>query len=464
MIGRLLLIALFGLLFLDCEARAQYAQNSANEHGGAGPKDASPDRDKNSAEVHRLSKLLDDKSTSLGQRYNAITALTKLGPGAKDAIPALIKALHNVQLRRTAAAALTSIGTDAIPALTALLKNKETKPHAAASAAAVLGRFGPKAKESLPALKTALKRADQLLRITSLHAIIQIDRSFHEGLPIVREALDDENPQTRSTAVIALRWMLPTVSPIEDALPLVRKALDDEQVYIYHLAVTTLQAILMRVEQPRSVLDKFLKDDRFRVRFPAAIELAKLGKIEKRVVAVLCEGLDTKHRFFARRQAIDALRKIGPEAKSAIQPLSKILREAAPGPSRFGFRNGDHAAALDVLRQFGPAAIPALVDALKHGKNRETCQSIGSLLIELGPDAKPSVPQLVEIIKDPDNNARLTAIWVLEAIGPSAQPAVPALIKILQGKDNVERSAALMALEQIGPEASNATPFVIQCL
>ncbi|MEQ8787232.1 MAG: HEAT repeat domain-containing protein [Pirellulaceae bacterium] len=463
MIGRCWFGGLLVPLCLSWQGLAQDSSVSPREaNRGATP---APDEGENSVDVDVLGKLLNNQSASYQQRFNAMNALIKMGPDAKRAIPALTRALHDEKLRSAAVTALGRIGPDAVPALTTLLHDKECDPQAGVSAAFILSRLGPKAKQSLPGLRAALRCQDQSLRVASLYAIIQIDGPFAEGLPVIRKALHDESIQARSTAIFALRAILPAIDPKEDALPLVKTALVDEQVYISRSAVTTLQAVLEVIEQPEDVLAEFLKDDRFRVRFPAAVELSKQGERDEQVVAVLCEGLAAEHRAFARDQAINALREMGPKAKAAIEPLSKILQEPGPEPGRLSFtRRSTQSPALDVLRQFGSSAAPALAEALKHGKNTETRESIAEALIELGADAKQAVPRLIEIIKDPHDDARYTAIWVLEAIGPSAKPAVPALIEILKTDNEVERLAAIRALERIGSEASDATPFVIQCL
>jgi hypothetical protein len=101
-------------------------------------------------------------------------------------------------------------------------------------------------------------------------------------------------------------------------------------------------------------------------------------------------------------------------------------------------------------RQIGPAAVPALSEALKD-KDGSVRISAASALHEIDPTtAKDAVPALIETLKDKDLETRHTAASALGEIGPEAKDAVPAL-KSLSEKDTepTVRSSAKEALIKI---------------
>lgn len=115
----------------------------------------------------------------LGMRQNAVEALTKLGPAAKEAVPTLIVALKDDDkvVRYQTVQALGTIGPAerVVPALVAALTDKD--PWFRMELAKVLGDLGPEAKEAVPTLKKALKEWDssRQAHIDFLGALARID-------------------------------------------------------------------------------------------------------------------------------------------------------------------------------------------------------------------------------------------------------------------------------------------------
>jgi HEAT repeat protein len=99
----------------------------------------------------------------------ALDALGAIGPPATNAAPLLLEALHHhtVAIRSGAASAISRIGICTPEAISALVKTlQDDEPVVRAYAARALGDFGPPAKEALPALESAL-RSEEL----QLHAL-----------------------------------------------------------------------------------------------------------------------------------------------------------------------------------------------------------------------------------------------------------------------------------------------------
>ncbi len=95
-----------------------------------------------------------------------------------------------------------------------------------------------------------------------------------------------------------------------------------------------------------------------------------------------------------------------------------------------------------------------LESAFRNGSSLERCEALQALA-ELGSDAAPTVPALVEALGDDNLLLRQGAAGTLVRMG---RPAVPRLLKALR-KDNLDlRRALIVILGRIGPGAAEALP------
>ena len=111
------------------------------------------------------------------------------------------------------------------------------------------------------------------------------------------------------------------------------------------------------------------------------------------------------------------------------------------------------------LSRIGPAAVPALTEALKdedHNVRQGAIVALGSI----GPTAK-DVPALIRALKDEDAQVRDIAAGALAGIGPAA---VSALAQALKDEDRFVRGRAAYALGRIGPAAKDAVPALTEAL
>ena len=121
--------------------------------------------------------------------------------------------------------------------------------------------------------------------------------------------------------------------------------------------------------------------------------------------------------------------------------------------------------AAEALGQIGPAAIMALIQALKDKGDSSVRYWPAKALAQIGPKAKAAVPALAQALKDEDEWVRANAAEALGRIGPEAKAAVPALIQALKNEDVLRvRWGAAEALGQIGPAAKQAVPALAQAL
>jgi HEAT repeat protein len=128
------------------------------------------------AAVPRLIELL-QSDPDTGVRWGAARTLGKIGPDAKPATDALIKALkdENGTLREHAAEALGEIGAEvAVPDLTALLDDPD--PRVRRDSVRSLGQLGAAAKPAIPKIQKLLQDAELPVRQAAEVALRQINR------------------------------------------------------------------------------------------------------------------------------------------------------------------------------------------------------------------------------------------------------------------------------------------------
>jgi HEAT repeat protein len=161
-----------------------------------------------------LAGLLADKSPEIV--HQATLALANIGPGAKEAVPDLIKSLQE-------GADTTSAATDA---------------------AYALGRIGPQAAAAEPALSKLLKNSDQTLALVSAWALTQIRPASADvaakTLPVLIAGLSSPQPISRQSAAEALANLGPLA---KSAVPALQKAAADKDKNVSATAAKALAAI-----------------------------------------------------------------------------------------------------------------------------------------------------------------------------------------------------------------------------
>lgn len=122
-----------------------------------------------------------------------------------------------------------------------------------------------------------------------------------------------------------------------------------------------------------------------------------------------------------------------------------------------------------LVRAMGPAVAPDLAAALRRSTGEGnpdawTRDTAAWLLLELGPDARRVVPELVALLDQTNWNTRRWAAVILGNIGREARPAVPRLLVALRGKSVSERAGAAGALGGIGAEPARVVPALLPLL
>jgi HEAT repeat protein len=119
-----------------------------------------------------------------------------------------------------------------------------------------------------------------------------------------------------------------------------------------------------------------------------------LGALGRPAVPALSEALRHPDPL-ARINAARALLRIGPEAREAIPALAQALRDDDPLVDKM---------VIAALERIGVEAVPILHEALRERKEVSIRAGILASLARLGPQAKETVPTLVAIFKDADDD------------------------------------------------------------
>lgn len=155
-----------------------------------------------------------------------------------------------------------------------------------------------------------------------------------------------------------------------------------------------------------------------------------------------------------KEAVLDILGKMGKAARPAVVPLAELLGdETAAGP------------VLKTLARMGPVAadaMPELRAALKSTA-AEKRRLAALVLVEVGPEAKAALPELIDLLRKQENPATTSA--VVDCLAKVGAPAVEPLRAELQGKSSpAAKSNILRALSRIGGPSEAATADIAACL
>ena len=122
-----------------------------------------------------------------------------------------------------------------------------------------------------------------------------------------------------------------------------------------------------------------------------------------------------------------------------------------------------HKVTFEIIRRIGPAAIPMLVDLLRHDWVSIRREAVDTL-IDLTPHTQSIQPALRRALRDEDSTVAGDAARALGALGEKASPSVGALVKTLSHENPYVRVYAAEALASIGPKAGTATKELARAL
>ena len=430
------------------------------------------------------SLILKLDSKDIAKQESAAHELGELGPIAKSAVPALIKAAKSdsVGLRSEAIIALGKMGPEAaaaVPELAKILRGYSIilKFNALKS----LRQIGPASKPAAKQIATLMESNNSYIKVAAAWTLWSVDPGNKENrdqiIKILVDSLDTPINEVRSDAAVALSEIgAPAVKPLleklkakhtgnhtiecqqicdvfahmgaqgEAAIPTLLKALKVEEDSLVWRAAHALGAINAKPKEVVPALIPLLANSSPEVRAHAAIALGNYGVEAKSAVPQLSKLLSDSD-LNVKLDAASALGSIGPDASDAVPQLSKAMQA---GPNALTLTS---AAALTAI---GEASVPALNELLS--KNSPLKLLAIHVLGEIGAASASSIPELIKLTKSPDTDIRESAIVSLGEIGPAAIKAENELINIMETGTGKTRNTAVYALSKIG--SKKALPLI----
>lgn len=361
----------------------------------------------------------------------------------------------NPTTRQTAADRLAKIGASAVPVLLEALKDKN--PDVRAAACSALMKAQPDPGTAIEALVKLLKDDNPTVRRAAAWELGLANITFgleedadetRETVKALRAALGDKDHDVRVTAVGALASLGRKAAAAGDDLVEVLQERDPR----------------IQVEAARTLL-RINRDTRSLV-LPVLLEL--LGdadaesNVSQRAFGTLREeeaeeqmaprliGLLESRDMEVRRRAAHYLGDIGPSAESAVYPLLTLLSDP---DATVRFRAAEALAAIDP--DATEPAIPVLQRSVVNSELAFPLRSTAvALLVGLDPGSEAkAVAGLIEGLHAQDRTMRAESILLLKQIGLPAKPALPALTEIWRNPKDSNSLHAGEAIRQIDPMA-----------
>jgi cellulose synthase operon protein C len=449
----------------------------------------------NKSAVAPLAELLERAADPLRARaamaLGQIASMTASQAGSRQAIDALIAALHRDDARSAAREALARAGTPAVMPLIAHL------PAAGGEElAAICELFGElKDARAAGALVDELGRG-RVARDRVLEALAQVLRpGSPDGLragATLAGLLSDPDPLVRRRAVAALR----ALHDARAASALVTAAADgDREVRLG--AIAELGAL--KAAGGLAVLASTVERGDLQSAAAAARSLGEIG--DARAAPVLVAALD-RSELRLRRDAADALARLHTQAAGQLPAVLKLVRTGAPdkrpeaiaalggilrrradpiarelclgyaeagarGYSSHGESRDELSAALEAVDALAAmrdeAAAPRLLRLLASSDTDLALRRrVAAAMGELGrsPQARTALAGLVD--DERDSYLRIEAVWALGKLGDAS--ARPVLERARTGNSLALRQAATSAIARLakpGPRSDFVTLHLV---
>jgi HEAT repeat protein len=354
-----------------------------------------------------------------------------------------IKSLVATALFLFSGAAITAGEKISSPSeLAADLKSKEAQTRR--DAALFLSRMGAEAREVVPQLIEALTDPEQQVWFGAVVALSNIGPDAAEAIPALIDGLSDRTRggwRQRYWRQVWYRsaYALGQIGPA--AIPALRETLEHEEAPLRAGAAKALGWMGEAASETVPLLAAKLADEDEDVRLQAA---EALGEIRQAGLSALVAALSHKNPA-ARSSAAYGLKVAFPSNEQARQALAQVAADDEQSRVR--------AAALETLTALGYRTepfLPLLLKALLDPDEGVQHEAINGLL-SLEPSV--TVPPLINMVREPNQEHQERAAFVLFRIGPPAKESARPLIKVLLEGANRDQQVFIRALRAVGAPA-----------
>jgi hypothetical protein len=235
-------------------------------------------------------------------RVAAAAALARISPETPGIAEPLVASLRDNRgfSQWFAQQALRELGPKGVPALVKVADDQS--PMARRLAVETLGSIGEPASAAVPALAAKLKDPDEFVRRAAADALGKMGAASNAIVPQLRAALRDTSGTVRAAVAIALvRVDAPALEAIPTLVAAISREPGEETAYVE-----------VCVAAPEIS--------------PAAVP-AVLGFVKAQPAAG-ASSLDREKTYRLRSGALDLLRRMGPNAKSAVPALRQLANQA----------------------------------------------------------------------------------------------------------------------------------------
>ncbi|MDO8730571.1 MAG: HEAT repeat domain-containing protein [Candidatus Omnitrophota bacterium] len=338
-------------------------------------------------------------------------------------------------------------------------------------AAQALGEMGSDAQGAVPALVKVIKTGSPEARVVSTIALLKIDPTMRDMIPILLRALEKEGKEQEvaleqeiGLQEDALRkWSTLMKSKVDPKiLPVLVQALRESDSDIRTLGVLVLGSLARELPEALPYVLKAYRDPDKQVRGAVLGALSRIGPGPKEVIPAILKGFkDSEPEVRAR--AVIALGRLGASSKEVVPALTRALNDPEPQV---------RTAALKILESFGGdarEAAPTVAARAGQGSPGERLAAAAAA-IKIDPSqAGRMVPLLIVFLKDPALAVpvRLQAADLLEETGVAGKEVV-SLTELFSDSSPEIRARTIRMLARAGPEVvpaisrsmRNANPLV----
>jgi HEAT repeat protein len=371
--------------------------------------------------------VLSSSVASDQQKIEACDALGALGPSAEPTAKALVHALSFDRVRNHAKAALKAIGPSAAEAL---LLGTESETGAAFDTIAELLRGLPPddIKFLVPAIKNELQTGSTPFgRANAARKLGAIGPMAGDSFSLLIEALHDRETVVATQAF----WALDQVRPNSDlTIPRI----------LVQLSGPSQPGHAAAAEALAKISDAALNLDSYDL---TSAMVGALGDPDP-VLRATCAAI---------------LKKAGEHTASAIPKLLENIRSSDDARNGADAQRAGRYLSASVLVHLGPAAKPAVPEIVKMmvdpgGAPRELPEL---MLLKMGPVAAAG---LQDAIKSPDPKIQVASAGILADLYPCEEATGRALSDAMHDQNEAVRQAAATALARCAPTPSAMSPVL----
>lgn len=366
----------------------------------------------------------------------AVVALGKLGPDAKAAVPALMKALRKDlwNLCKESVKSLGQIGAGGVPAIVDSFDIESRFPLTG------FNRSG----------ETVFSENGELL----YWAALGIEAGGKDSMAALVKEMSSQKGLKKVNAAIVHIWL---TGKLDKGLATLAAGLKDPQLNTRRVAAAAIGKLGQRAKSVTPQLVPLLQDKDKDTRTIVAIALGWVGRDLPAVLPALIRLYNGEAESSVRAAVIEAIARFDVSRPGVLLALGVATRDADASNRR---------EAMLYVSDKGKAALPVL-HAVKLGLKDEESSVRGpacEAIINMGPGAQSATPLLLPLLKDKERSVRALAAEAISAVRAPAKDVVPALTEALGRRDEDLQVEAALALKNYGAEAKSALPALIKLL